>query len=342
MEKSIIVLSSSPPLPEASKQYRPSDSEEWKKFVMSRDDLQTPKKKHEDIQNTPSSSPLPSPGEIIRGLLQPRSWSGERANIGKGFKSAKELLQVDLEEESFPVAKGTNNTKQEYIHDVKYGDNKVQGNSSLVTKPKAKARRETTAKPRKTVKKTATVSSHFSKRNKIASISTISKNLSTEEQTKPDAVTTNFKTTSAPENITRPSRQESEVGLAVGLGAGSSAVESVPPVPARRRDWTPVKNTIKFVEIVSSPTVQGADTKEYTDDSQGLDSASEGGKESSLNNSAKRNFGDQIELFKYDSNSTAAASTCASVVPEKSLCFTRKRCIEVCLKSIFQQANVFN
>ena len=304
----MIVLSSSPPM--ASSQDASRSTRGAKKIATSRYGLCTPTKDHKDIWKTPSSSPLPSPGALLRGLLQPKARGGGQNKIGKSFKTASELLET--EEQKGDLLFGVDGSQHA---DAIVPEETTTRAKSVVAKQRAP--RKTVAKPENTAKRTAKVSSHFSRKSKTSNADKSSKSLSTMEQTNSGD---HNKTVSSHADIT--STQGGGRDAEAGLGEVLTL-----PVPARRRDWTPVKNTVPVVEIISSPMVRrteyeaGLGGAELDDFPTGTDAST----------SSKRRFGDKIGLFKFGSNSTSAPSIGAiSVGSLGSTLGTTKRCIQVC------------
>jgi len=309
----VIVLSSSPP-PMATSQDGSRNNGRAKDIATSGHGLCTPTKDHKDIWKMPSSSPLPSPGELLRGLLQPKVRRGGQSKIGKSFKTASELLETEKQKGDLLFGIDGNQHTEEYAAIV---PEEITARAKSVV-AKKRAPRKTVAKPENTVKRTPMVSSHFSKKSKTSNASKSSKSLSTVERTNSGD---RNKPVSSHADVTKSTQE--------GSRDTEAALDEAPmlPVPARRRDWTPVKNTIPVVEIISSPMVRrteyeaGLGEAEPEDFTTGTTDAS----------TPKRRLGDKIGLFKFNSNSASAPSVGAtSIASLGSTLGTTKRCIQVC------------
>ncbi|KAF8420516.1 hypothetical protein EV426DRAFT_612592 [Tirmania nivea] len=304
----VIVLSSSPPPMAISQDAYESNG--TAKKMGSRNGLSTPTKYHKDIWKMPSSSPLPSPGALLRGLLQPKARRVSQNKVGKSFKTARELLETEELRGELLFAVDDSQQAEKYAAIVP---------EEITTQPKSvgvkkRVPKKTIAKSEKRVNRTETVSSHFSKKSKISSAGKGSKSLSPVDQNK---------TVSSHADVLQSTQARSK-----DAKAGLDEVP-MPLVPARRRDWTPVKNTVPVVEIISSPMVRRTEYEANLGEAEPEDLTTGTTDEST---SSKQSFGDKIGLFKFDSNSTSAPSTGANSGLARSLSSTlgtTRRCIQI-------------
>ena len=311
----VIVLSSSPPSITTSQGITSRNKATVKKVAGH--GLCTPTKNHKDIWKIPSS-PLPSPEALLRGLQQPKARRASQSKLGKSFKTARELLEAEEQRGDLLFEVDDNQHAEEYAAIVP--EETPTRAKSVAGGKRAKVLRKTTTESEKTVKKTATVSSHFSKKSKTSNAGKGSKSLSSVGQTNSGGCS---KAVSLHADVTKPT-QERVNGAEAGL-------EVVPmlSVLARRRDWTPVKNTVPVVEIMSSPMVQRAEYEADIEEAE-LEDFTTGAMDEST--SPKQRFGDKIGLFKFDSNNTSAPSIGATFASAglSSTLGTTKRCIQVC------------
>ncbi|RPB22852.1 hypothetical protein L211DRAFT_305288 [Terfezia boudieri ATCC MYA-4762] len=286
----VIVLSSSPP-PTATSQDVPRSNKGANKIAASGRGLCTPTKDHRDIWKIPSSSPLPSPGALLRGLLESKARRRGQSKIGKSFKTASELLETEEQKRALLFGLDNNKHAEEYATIIP--EETTTRAKFVVAKKSAPAK--TVAKSENKVKRAATVSSHFLKKSKTSNVGKSSKSLPPVERTNSSDQN---KTVSLLADVMKQT-QEMERDAEAGL-------DEVPvlPVPARRRDWTPVKNTVPEVEILSSPIVWRTEYEADLGEAEALDFTAETD-ESTL---SKRSFEDKIGLFKFSSNSTSGPS----------------------------------
>ncbi|KAF8455892.1 hypothetical protein BGX38DRAFT_1266776 [Terfezia claveryi] len=307
----VIVLSSSPP-PTATSQDDPRFNRGANKIAASEHGLCTPKKDHREIWKMPSSSPLPSPGALLRGLLESKARRRGQSKIGKSFKTASELLETEEQKGALLFGIDDNKHAEEYATIVL--EETTTRAKSVVAKKRTPAK--TVAKSENKVKR-RTVSSHFSKKSKTSNVGKSSKSLPPLERTNSSVQN---KTVSSHADVTEQTQEmvrDAEAGL-----------DEVPmlPVPARRQDWTPVKNTVPVVEIISSPMVLRTEYEADLGEVDAVDFTAE----TDESTSPKRKFGDQIGLFKFSSNSTSAP--CIGTTSARSLVSilgTTKRCIQM-------------
>ena len=247
---------------------------------------QTPSVQHEGIWSVPSSSPLPSPGEMLRSLFQPRLHRRTIGNIMRGFRTARELLEQEQEKEKENRLCGGSrmrDTKRE----IPWENQPKKATSEK--KPKAK---KTETKDETRVKRTATVSSHFPKRNKMTSRS---KAAPLDEQTRLIVV------------CGGPAQPQAK--RCKKHGGQIPNEDPILPVPTRRLDWTSVKNSVPLVEIIPPQL-----PKRKTPESSSVE--------------PMRNFEGTIAEFKYNSNFTSALRT-GSIGSIGPTCDTTKRLIQV-------------
>jgi len=309
-----IVLSSSPP----TSQDASRNNETTKKIA--RHGLCTPTKYPKGIWEVPSSSPLPSPGALLRGLLQPKAWESGPRKVGRSFKTAMELLETEEQRGDLLFGVGDNQHTEKHAATVSEGIT-TQAKSVVVSKKRARAPRKTVARSQEAVKRAATASSHFSKKSKTSNANKSSKGLSPMEPVNSPEVRTRNKTGSSHADVTKPVQERSK--------DIEAEVDGVPmlPVPARRRDWTPVEDTVPVVEIISSPMARRNGYETDLEEAE-LEYFTTGTSGRSI--SSKRSFRDKIGPFKFDSGSTSAPSIGAIFATAGSLGSTTRRCIQVC------------
>lgn len=312
----VIVLSSSPTLPEPSK----TPSKPASKFS-------TPTKKHDNVWSIPaSSSPLPSPREMLRGLLQPKATSAGLSAIGRGFRTAKEILQKERESEASALATVSLNEPTSFSTATAnpvplWGKTSAQIGNFEPSKVKHKARGKTVAKKENTVKRPGVASAHFAKKGKTVTGSHSSKSVSLVEgpHWKQNFVN-KHKTFS--EHVDTLSDVE-QMGDAEQKAVVNATDDVLPP---RKRVWTPVKNAVT-VEMQSP-----MDTHLLRDTKLDEIALSTIGDEY-LEGMNRTLFGDRVGIFKYSGNSMGSAigpnfgqtTLTGMILP------TNKRRIEVCM-----------
>ena len=131
-----------------------------------------PTDQQEILRSVLSSSPLPSPSQMLRSLLQASVHRGSFGNVMKGFRTARELLQNEQEREirleggDMERGEGGKIPQQNQPLVKKASSEKRSRKKQLETTDDKKATKPANKPAKKTAKKTATVSSHFSKINK--------------------------------------------------------------------------------------------------------------------------------------------------------------------------------
>ena len=170
-------------------------------------------------QDVTSSLPLPSPGEMLRSLLRPGLPKGGIGNIMKGFRTARELLQQERQKDN-RLSGGSRQRGKQY--DIPPPQKQL----------KAKNAQGGGQKP---LTRTATVSSHFSKRKKTTSVTSRSKAVSLDVQTRP------ILGAGAPQ----PQSEQCQNQILVI----NEKDDPIQPAPVTRLDWTAVKKSISLVEI---------------------------------------------------------------------------------------------
>ncbi|KAI5787664.1 hypothetical protein DFH27DRAFT_574267 [Peziza echinospora] len=311
MDAQVIILSSPPPS-------RADDEDSLPSWPPSRQVPRVPgtppkSRPRNDIWCIPtSSSPLKSPNELLRSIMPISGTSRAGRGLGKGFKTARDMLEESEAGEVCSNAGGTRHEEASQAEgralETKQPGPTVQTKAKPKPKPKAKSTTSTTKRAR-TANQTKTVSAHFPKKGKSVTESSNSKSVSpvgvSESWTARNIKDEPSKIVSA---IERDGNNEK-----LPLPDRTSTLEvQIPAVPPRRFDWTPVKNSNTPIVLDSSPTI-----------------SPDGGNASPAHaeNTLIGAFGKVIGSFHYKENLSKAGTTIAK--PSAPLIGTTKRCIKV-------------